>query len=207
MFKETIRDTSYQFVQYKGIYSIEHIQQQARKWSLQQNSHKYLWIIVVTRKNYVCLFKETVMGLCIAYGVDESRELCGTIVFLARLSNGGTMSPVCRYFKAVECKRATDLEERRPHDLWMKFWFRVPTRTVPFVHWSWFIVWFHDARFFDWKSSFARSNRCLHDRVMWDFLKKYGEEKSWKSKGIYELEWSLCKGYLAQVMAWKRSRG
>lgn len=74
------------------------------------------------------------MGLCIAYGVDESRELCGTIVFLARLSNGGTMSPVCRYFKAVECKRATDLEERRPHDLWMKFWFRVPTRTVPFVH-------------------------------------------------------------------------
>lgn len=68
-------------------------------------------------------------------------------------------------------------------------------------------VWFHDARFFDWKSSFARSNRCLHDRVMWDFLKKYGEEKSWKSKGIYELEWSLCKGYLAQVMAWKRSRG
>lgn len=77
---------------------------------------------------------------CIAYGVDESRELCGTIVFLARLSNGGTMSPVCRYFKAVECKRATDLEERRPHDLWMKFWFRVPTRTVPFVHWSWFIA-------------------------------------------------------------------
>lgn len=41
MFKETIRDTSYQFVQYKGIYSIEHIQQQARKWSFQQNSHKY----------------------------------------------------------------------------------------------------------------------------------------------------------------------
>lgn len=59
---------------------------------------------------------------------------------LARLSNGGTMSPVCRYFKAVECKRTTDLEERRPHDLRMKFWFRVPTRTVPFVHWSWFIA-------------------------------------------------------------------
>lgn len=80
------------------------------------------------------------MGVYCTYGVDESRELCGTIVCLARLSNGGTMSPVCRYFKAVECKRATDLEERRPHDLWMKFWFRVPTRTVPFVHWSWFIA-------------------------------------------------------------------
>lgn len=70
--------------------------------------------------------------------VENYAEL--SFASLYRLSNGGTMSPVCRYFKAVECKRATDLEERRSHDLWMKFWFRVPTRTVPFVHWSWFIA-------------------------------------------------------------------
>lgn len=148
------------------------------------------------------------MGVYCTYGVDESRELCGTIVCLARLSNGGTMSPVCRYFKAVECKRATDLEERRPHDLWMKFWFRVPTRTVPFVHWSWFIASDSMMPVPSIENRLLRERGSIlhYDRVMWNFLKKYGEEKSWKSKGIYELEWILCKGYLAQVMAWKRSQ-
>lgn len=72
-------------------------------------------------------------------------------------------------------------------------------------------VWFHDARFFWLKIVFCPMWTWIDAPRSRDveFLKKY-EEKSWKSKGIYELEWILydtLKGYLAQLMARKRSQG
>lgn len=126
---------------------------------------------------------------------------------LARLSNGGTMSPVCRYFKAVECKRTTDLEERRPHDLRMKFWFRVPTRTVPFVHWSWFIA--SDARFFDSKSSFARCERgsTLHDPRHVEFLEKMRWRKMLEIERNLSADDESCNTLNFSQALWKRSQG